>query len=81
MFQMDKDKELQIIMDKLETLPRHQRMSFLEHGVEELVGKVRDSLNKELIDKINKKVSDSEPIYCPEGHTSYSKGVKKKSFS
>ena len=81
MYQINSDKELQKILDKLDALPRHERLSCIENDVEVLVKQFRDSLNKDLIEKLNKKVSNEGPVPCEKGHNLYSMGVKKKDFS
>jgi len=73
--------KLDKIIENLDKLPRHERLSSMENDVEVLVKQFRDSLNEEIIDKINQKVSTQSPVPCGHDHNFYSMGFKKKIFS
>lgn len=74
------EKEAGIIAKKLDSFKPHERISVLEHNVEDLVNRFRDSLNEEIINELNLSLRKKEPVVCEKAHGLYRYEGKKKTF-
>lgn len=73
--------EAKNIAEKLDFFSPQERMSIFESDVEDLVKKFRNSLNSEIVENLNNKLSEDEAVVCKNGHSLYKyKSKKKTSF-
>jgi len=72
--------EIDNILDKLDEMEPKDRLAALEGGLEDMINRFRDRINKEALVRLNKKTSENAAVVCKDGHSFKIIKSKKKTF-
>ena len=75
------DKRLDQLVEEVDKLPAHKRLSYLEQGMAKIHQELKSDINNSLIDKLSHKTENTNPIQCTCGDKLYYQEKVKKDLA